>query len=357
MRNLLLVGTIALRWTLGGAAEGPDPERNMPANQPALSVEGRLPSLDGATTWINSQPLTSKGLRGKVVLVQFWTYTCINWRRTAPYLRAWAHKYNSHGLVVVGVHTPEFTFEKNPDLVRRNTTDLDIEYPVAIDSSYEVWTAFANRYWPALYFVDASGRIRHHVFGEGRYEESERVIQELLLEAGASLPDRLLASVDARGAELDADWSNLRSPETYLGFGRLERFSSTDRVVRNKSMRFETPPRLKPNTWGLSGDWTIKGEYSFSDRPGGRLAYQLLARDVHLVMAPSDPSRPVRFRVLIDGKPPGAAHGVDIDEEGFGSLEQPRMYQLIRQIEVVQPVRFEIEFLDAGAQIYALTFG
>ena len=322
-----------------------------------LPTEDRFPSLARATAWLNSEPVSPEALRGKVVLVDFWTYTCINWRRTAPYLRAWARKYKDQGLVVIGVHTPEFGFEKDLDNVRRHAKEQDIDYPIAVDSEYGVWQAFDNKYWPALYFIDAQGRVRHHVFGEGEYERSERIIQQLLAEAGHAVADRGLVTVDARGAEASADWKNLRSPETYVGYGRAERFASPDREVFDRAGVYTAPARLGVNDWALSGDWTMKRELAVSNKVNAKLTYRFHARDLHLVMGPTTRGAPVRFRVLIDGQPPGASHGVDVDDEGHGTLDQPRMYQLIRQPTPITDREFEIEFLDAGAEVFSFTFG
>ena len=322
-----------------------------------LPIEGEMASLSGATGWLNSPPLTTAGLRGKVVLVDFWTYTCINWLRTEPYVRAWAEKYKSQGLVVIGVHTPEFAFEHDVDNVRRAVKDMRIDYPVALDNNYAIWNAFKNEYWPALYFVDAQGRIRHHQFGEGGYDQSERVIQQLLSEAGASGISREFVSVDARGAEAPADWDNLKSRENYVGFERTENFSSSGRAVLDKPHVYAAPARLKLNDWALAGDWTVGKPFVALNKPNGRIVYRFHARDLHLVMGPAARGAPVRFRVLIDGQPPGAAHGTDVDDQGNGTVTEQRLYQLIRQPKPVVDRQFEIEFLDSGVQAFAFTFG
>jgi thiol-disulfide isomerase/thioredoxin len=302
-----------------------------------LSMEGHLPSLDGATGWLNSAPLTAAGLRGRVVLVQFWTFTCINWLRTLPYIRAWAEKYENDGLLVLGAHTPEFWFEHDLENVRRAVKDMQIEYPVAVDNDYAIWDAFANRYWPALYFVDAEGAIRDHHFGEGRYEQSERVIQQLLA------VDRELVSVDGRGAEAAADWDDLDSPETYLGSQRAER-------------RAEAPPAsLALNHWALSGDWTIQEQGAKLNEAGGSIAFRFRARDLHLVLRTGD--TPVRFRVSLDGEAPGASHGTDVDEQGNGVVSEPRLYQLIRQPGRIEEHTFEITIVEPGVEAYVFTFG
>ncbi len=322
-----------------------------------LPTEGKFPPLARATAWLNSKALSAEGLRGKVVLVDFWTYTCINWRRTAPYLRAWAEKYKDQGLVVIGVHTPEFGFEKDLDNVRRHAKEQNVDYPIAVDSDYGVWQAFHNEYWPALYFIDAQGRVRHHVFGEGEYQQSERIIQQLLAEAGHPVADPGPVTVDARGAEAEADWKNLRSPETYVGYGRAARFASTGHEVLDRPHAYAAPSRLAVNDWAPSGEWTIKKDLAVSNKANAKLTYRFHARDLHLVMGPATRGTPVRFRVLIDGQPPGAAHGVDVDDQGRGTLDQPRMYQLIRQPAPIADREFEVEFLDAGAEVFSFTFG
>jgi thiol-disulfide isomerase/thioredoxin len=322
-----------------------------------LPVEGKLPSLGGSSGWLNSQPLTAASLRGKVVLVDFWTYSCINWRRTLPYLRAWAEKYKDHGLVVVGAHTPEFGFEKNVDNVRWAAKDMKIEYPIAIDSDYAIWRAFNNEYWPALYFADAQGRIRHHQFGEGEYQESELIIQQLLAEAGIAGFGRELVSVDASGIEAAADWGDLRSAENYLGDERTQNFASPGGAHANKSRVYAAPARLGINHWALTGDWTVGKQSIVLNQANGQITYCFHARDLHLVMGPATRGTSVQFRVLIDGKPPAAAHGVDVDDQGCGTVTQPRLYQLIRQPEPVVDRQFEIEFTDAGVEAFSFTFG
>jgi len=322
-----------------------------------LPLEGNLPFLGGASEWLNSQPLTAAGLRGKVVLVDFWTYSCINWRRTLPYVRAWAEKYKDQGLVVIGVHAPEFSFEKNVDNVRWAAKDMKIDYPIAIDNDHAIWRAFNNDYWPALYFVDVLGHIRRRQFGEGEYEQSEMIIQQLLAEAGTGGIGHELVSVDARGAEVAADWSSLKSPETYVGYERAENFASPGRARLNKSRVYAAPARLGLNHWALSGDWTVEKESTVLNTAKGRIAYRFHARDLHLVMGPAARGTSVRFRVLIDGQPPGAAHGVDVDDQGNGAVTEQRLYQLIRQPKPIADHRFEIEFLDSGVEAFAFTFG
>jgi thiol-disulfide isomerase/thioredoxin len=322
-----------------------------------LPIEGELPSLGSATQWLNSQPLTAAGLRGNVVLIDFWTYTCINWLRSLPYVRAWAEKYKDQGLVVIGVHAPEFAFEKNVDNVRRAAKDMRVDYPIAIDNDHAIWRAFNNHYWPALYFVDAQGNIRHHQFGEGEYEQSEMIIQQLLAEAGIGGIGHELVSVDARGAEAAADWGSLKSPENYVGYERTENFASPGGAVLDKRRVYAAPARLQLNHWALSGDWTVENEATALNTANGRIAYRFHARDLHLVMGPAARGASVRCRVLIDGQPPGAAHGIDVDDQGNGTVTEQRLYQLIRQRGPVTERTFEMTFLDPGVQVYAFTFG
>ena len=316
-----------------------------------------LASLDRADEWLNSPPLTPAALRGKVVLIDFWTYTCINWRRTLPYVRAWAEKYKDQGLVVVGVHAPEFSFEKNLSNVRWAVKDLGLDYPVAVDNDHAIWRAFRNQYWPALYFIDAQGRVRHHHFGEGGYEQSEMIIQALLREAGAGSVSREPVKVEARGLDVAADWANLKSPENYVGFARTENFASPGGAALDKSRMYELPTQLRLNQWALSGDWTVKKEASVLNKAGGRISYRFHARDLHLVICPAAPGTSVRFRVLIDGQPPGAAHGGDVDEQGYGTVTEQRLYQLVRQQKPIADRQFEIEFLGPGVEAFAFTFG
>ena len=327
-----------------------------PAKTP-LSVEGELASLGSATAWLNSEPLTAHSLRGKVVLIDVWTYTCINWLRTLPYVRAWAEKYKPLGLVVIGVHAPEFPFERNVDNVRRAVKDMGLVYPIAIDNDFAIWRSFKNEYWPALYFVDAQGRVRHHHFGEGDYEQSERFIQKLLAEAGATGISQELVSVEGHGVETAADWGSLRSPENYIGYERTERFASPGGAVFGKPHVYTAPPHLSLNHWALSGDWGVERRASVLNKPNGRIVYRFHARDLHLVMGPAARGAPVRFRVLLDEQPPGAAHGTDVDEQGNGTVSEQRLYQLIRQPKPIADRLFEIEFLDLGVEAYAFTFG
>jgi thiol-disulfide isomerase/thioredoxin len=323
----------------------------------SLPSEGHLPPFDGATGWLNSPPLGPAELGGKVVLVDFWTYTCINWLRTLGYVRAWAEKYAEHGLVTVGVHTPEFTFERDVDNVRWAAADMKVEYPIALDSDYAVWDAFANSYWPAVYIADAQGRIRHHQYGEGGYEECERIIQALLREAGGdAIPDDLVSVAD-EGFEAQADWATLESPETYLGYEQGRNFASPGGVELDRAHTYELPDSLKLNSWGLVGDWTVQRKATVLNEAGGRIAFRFHARDVHLVLGPGSDGTPVPFRVLVDGQPPGDAHGLDVDEEGHGEVAQQRLYQLIRERGSITDRTFKISFLAPGVEAYVFTFG
>jgi thiol-disulfide isomerase/thioredoxin len=322
-----------------------------------LPVEGELPPLHGATGWLNSSPLTPAGLRGKVVLADFCTYTCVNWLRQLPYVRAWAGKYAAQGLVVIGVHTPEFPFEHDVDNVRRALADLGVDYPVAIDNDYGVWRAFDNHYWPALYFADARGRLRHHHFGEGEYQQSEMVIQQLLAEAGTSDVSQDLVAVHAVGVQAPADWDTLRSAENYTGYERTEGFSSPEGALPGKPHLYSVPARLRRNEWALSGDWTVGEQATTANAPGGRITYRFHARDLNIVMGPAARGTSVRFSVLLDGQPPGAAHGADVDGQGHGMVAEQRLYQLIRQPGAVTDRTFEVTFPDGGAETFSFTFG
>jgi thiol-disulfide isomerase/thioredoxin len=313
----------------------------------AMSAPARtseLASLRSATEWINSPPLTAEGLQGRVVLVQFWTYSCVNWIRTLPYVRAWSQKYRDKGLVVIGVHSPEFGFEKELANVRWAAKTFQVDYPIAVDNDFAVWRGFSNQYWPALYLVDGRGQVRYRHFGEGDYVQSERVIQKLLAEVGARGIGQDLASVTPSGAEAPANWANLKSPETYLGSARSEN-------------QVQWGARLKLNEWALGGNWTLQRQPAVLNEPNGQIVYRFHARDLNLVMSPAAGSKPVRFRVLIDGHPPGAAHGIDVDEQGNGTVAVPRMYQLIRQPGPVADLQFEIQFLDPGVEVFVFTFG
>jgi thiol-disulfide isomerase/thioredoxin len=357
INRLVFVAILAAACVAPSGTLTEDKEMQPARNLMQLPIEGDLPSFDGATGWLNSKALTGEDLRGKVVVVEFWTYTCINWLRTAPYVRAWAEKYKDKGLVVIGVHTPEFEFEKNVDNVRRESANQNVNYPIAIDSDYAIWSAFKNKYWPALYFVDARGRVRHHQFGEGDYERSERVIQQLLAESQNGDGATDLVAVKGLGFEAAADWNELGSPENYLGYARTLNFASPGGVVLDKAHVYEIPTRLTVNQWALSGDWKVAMSSAISAAPNARIAYRFHARDLHLVMSTSTLGVPVRFRVTIDGQPPGADHGLDVDEQGNGVVTQPRLYQLIRQSGAVMDRQFEIEFLDPGVGAHAFTFG
>jgi thiol-disulfide isomerase/thioredoxin len=320
-----------------------------------LPTEGLLPGFDGATGWLNSPPLRADDLAGRVVLVDFWTYTCINWLRTLAYVRAWAEKYREHGLVVVGVHTPEFQFEHELENVRGAASALRVDYPIALDSDYRIWQAFGNRYWPAVYIADADGRIRQHHFGEGEYDDCEWAIQMLLREAGAEGIGDDLVSLEPDGLEAQADWTNLRSPETYVGYEQGRNFASPEGAALDEPHTYSAPDSLRLNQWALAGDWTIEGAASVSVGTEGRIAFRFHARDAHLVLRA--PGARVPFRVLLDGEPPRDAHGLDVDEQGYGTVIQPRLYQLVRQRDAIAERTLEIEFGAPGVEAYVFTFG
>ena len=315
-----------------------------------------LAAIGRAQQWLNTPRLSPSNLSGKVVLVDFWTYTCINWLRTLPYVRAWAQKYRQH-LVVLGVHTPEFPFEHSLDNVRRAVQQRRIDYPVVIDNDYAIWRAFKNQYWPALYFVDARGQVREHQFGEGEYERSEAIIQRLIAEAGVTGISGGTVSVDTSGVEAPADWASLKSPENYVGHERTQNFASPGGVEPDRPRVYAVPSRLALNHWALAGEWTMGKQATVLRSANGRIVYRFHARDLHLVMGPSRQGGTVRFRVSIDGQPPGPAHGVDVDTEGNGSVVEQRLYQLVRQPKPIADRRFEIQFLDGGVEAYAFTFG
>jgi thiol-disulfide isomerase/thioredoxin len=317
-----------------------------------MTVFGRvhMPAFAGATGWLNSEPLGLAELRGRVVLVNFWTLTCINWLRQEPYVRAWSQAYRDDGLTVIGAHTPEFSLEHEIDRVRQATEDRGIDYPVALDSDYAIWNAFDNHYWPALYFVDREGVIRDEHFGEGRYEQSERVIQRLL---GV---EREPVNVEGLGVEAEADWDHLRTPETYLGYARSEHFASPDGAAFDERHAYELPERLSFNQWALAGEWTVGRENVVLEQAGGSIAYRFHARDAHLVLSPGA-REPIPFRVLLDGEAPGLSHGVDLDEDGNGLLRDGRLYQLVREHDAVRERTLEITFLEPGVEAYVFTFG
>ncbi|UVK87467.1 cytochrome c biogenesis protein DipZ [Pseudomonas sp. B21-051] len=322
-----------------------------------LPVEGQLPPLDGAVQWLNSPALDAQALKGKVVLVDFWTYSCINCLRTLPYVKAWAEKYRDQGLVVIGVHAPEFAFERDVGNVTKAMKELGINYPVAIDNDYKIWRAFNNEYWPAHYFADAQGRIRYHHFGEGDYAESERVIQHLLREAGAKTVADGLINADAQGVQLAPDMNQVLSPETYVGYQRAEHFVAQTDLVPDKVATYNPPANLTLNDWSLGGQWAVGAERATASAPASRIVYRFHARDLHLVLGPGADGKPVRFKVSIDGQAPGEAHGVDVAADGSGSVTEQRLYQLVRQTDAVKDRTFSIEFLDPGVSAYAFTFG
>ncbi|MFK3795843.1 cytochrome c biogenesis protein DipZ [Pseudomonas sp. NPDC088444] len=324
---------------------------------PSLPVEGQLPSLDGAVQWLNSAPLSAEQLKGKVVLVDFWTYSCINCLRSLPYVKAWAEKYHDQGLVVIGVHAPEFAFERDVKNVTKAMADLGITYPVAIDNNYKIWRAFDNQYWPAHYFIDAKGQIRYHHFGEGAYDESERVIQELLSEAGSQKVASDLIDASGKGVQQAPDMGEVKSPETYLGFERAENFVSPGGAKGDRVASYSTPQNLSLNSWGLDGQWNIGSERASLNAANGKIVYRFHARDLHLVLGPGNDGKPVRFKVSIDGKAPGDAHGTDVAPDGSGTVTEQRLYQLVRQPGDVADHTFTIEFSDPGVSAYAFTFG
>jgi thiol-disulfide isomerase/thioredoxin len=322
----------------------------------ALPDEGRLASFAGATAWVNSDPLTPEGLRGRVVVVDFWTYTCVNWLRTLPYLRAWAAKYEDDGLTIVGVHTPEFGFDGNLDNVVAQSKALGVEYPIAVDTDYAVWSAFANHFWPALYLADQEGRIRFHHFGEGEYAMTEMVIQQLLF-AGRDGADRDLVAVEPRGLEVAADWPTLGSPETYVGYRQSSGFAQEGSASFDAAATYAVPDRLRLNEWALSGQWTVASHAAISNEAGAAIAFRFRARDVNLVMGPAAPGASIRFRVFLDGQLATDAHGTDVGDDGSGEIRDQRTYQLVRQSGEISDRLVQIEFLDAGVEAYCFTFG
>lgn len=369
LTRLSTVSTAKLEQGLLDTLPGQTPQagpammmRAADANAP-LPVEGALPSLAGATGWLNSPPLSAEGLRGKVVLVDFWTYSCINCLRALPYVREWEQRYRDQGLVVIGVHAPEFAFERNLRNVMGAVDELKITYPVAIDNDFAIWRGFNNRYWPAHYFIDGKGQIRAHHFGEGNYKQSEQIIRQLLRENGATLPDEpaqamaMAAAAPREGVERQADMRNLKSPETYLGHARAENFASPGGQRNDQAADYTVPSSLALNQWALAGNWTVGDEDAQLQRAGGRIAFRFHARDLHLVLAPGEDGKAVRFRVRVDGQAPGAAAGGDVDADGGGVVKEHRLYQLIRQDGDVGERTFEIEFLDPGVHAYAFTFG
>ncbi|RDJ00042.1 cytochrome c biogenesis protein DipZ [Dyella solisilvae] len=356
LTRVSLASTAGIEQRLINAVRpAPPPQPAVQAGAP-LPVEGELPSLAGATQWLNTAPLSAEALRGKVVLVDFWTYSCINCIRSLPYVRGWADKYKDHGLVVIGVHAPEFAFEKEPQNVIKAVKDLGVDYPVALDNEYAIWKGFSNEYWPAHYFIDAQGRIRHHHFGEGEYDQSEDVIRELLTEAGQkNLPGGYVRP-GAQGAEAAGSGDPTRSPETYVGYARAENFAG-GHVAHDDPWTYRAPSTLMANQWAFDGRWTVRDENARLDAANGRIVYRFRGRDLHLVLGPDSDGKPVRFRVTIDGKAPGADHGADIDADGNGTVDAQRLYQLVRQANGSDERTFEITFLDPGVQAYAFTFG
>jgi thiol-disulfide isomerase/thioredoxin len=353
----LAVAAMAVVATAAHAQEPTTVNSHAAAPVSALPVEGMMPSLAGAVEWLNSKPLDASTLRGKVVVVNFWTYSCINCLRTLPYLKAWQERYGKDGLVVVGVHAPEFAFERDVRNVKRATSSLGITYPVAVDSHYAIWQAFSNQYWPAFYIVDAQGRIRYHNFGEGGYDRSEQVIRQLLAEAGRSQLSVETGGMRGQGAQAPSDQGDLRSPETYVGYRQGERFAAVEPIAPDAVRNYTVFNPSALNTWSLSGRWKIGAERAeLADAPG-RIVYRFHARDLHMVLGPAAGGKPVRFRVTIDGAPPGAAHGSDVSADGSGTIDRERLYQLVRQKGAVGDRTFVIEFLDPGASAYSFTFG
>jgi thiol-disulfide isomerase/thioredoxin len=342
MKNLVFVAAAFLIVSVAIASKSGD--------------EGRMPDMDGAIAWLNSAPLSSKALRGRVVLVNFWTYSCINSLRELPYMKAWAAKYKDAGLVVIGVHAPEFGFERDTANVRNAVSELKIEYPIPIDSNHSIWSAFHNEYWPADYFIDAKGRIRYHHFGEGEYVKSERVIQALLKENGATGLDESTVQITADGAEAPPS-EDVRSPETYVGYARASNFKSPERIARDSRKTYSTPARLALNQWGFSGLWSVGAESAKAGSAPGKIAFRFHSRDLHMVLGPAKNGMPVRFKVTLDDGAPGDDHGADASADGLGEVREPRMYQLIRQKRSVKDVTFEVEFLDPGVEVFSFTFG
>jgi cytochrome c biogenesis protein CcdA/thiol-disulfide isomerase/thioredoxin len=362
MKNTMAMSNTAMSNTTmamsNGNADGHAMMMSAAKSSNDLPAEGPLPGFEGATLWLNSPPLTAEALRGKVVVVDFWTYSCINCLRALPFVKSWYAKYKDHGLVVIGVHAPEFAFEKDPANVRRAVADLKIDYPVALDNDYAIWQAFNNQYWPAHYFIDATGQIRAHHFGEGNYDESEQIIRRLLAEAGnASLPPPGMGSAKPVGVLAPADEAHDRSPETYVGYRRADNFASPGGFIQDKPYKYAVPAEFKLNQWALDGSWVVDPEKAVLEAAPGKVVFRFYARDLHLVLGPADNGKPVRFRVTLDGKPPAASHGADADGSGAGTIDGQRLYQLIRQSGDVGEHVFSIEFLDSGVQAYSFTFG
>jgi len=359
LTHLSLAGTT--RWEqslIDRATPGGAPAAQASMVSGSLPVEGTLPSLAGATSWLNSPALTAESLRGKVVVVDFWTYSCINCLRSLPYVKGWYDKYKDHGLIVIGVHAPEFAFERNPDNVRQAVSDLGIGYPVALDNGFAIWKGFNNQFWPAHYFIDATGQIRAHHFGEGDYPESEEIIRRLLIAAGyTNLPAAGGQAAGAAGVEAASDIAHVQSPETYIGYRRAENFTSPGGFSKDQAQAYSVPAALDLNQWALDGTWRVDREKAVLESGTGRIVYGFSARDLHLVLGPGASGKPIRFRVRLDGAPPGANHGADTDADGVGEVTGQRLYQLIRQSGEIRPHVFSIEFLDDDVQAYAFTFG
>jgi thiol-disulfide isomerase/thioredoxin len=330
---------------------------HLPGDRTGLLVEGQLPSFAEATGWLNSQPLTPPGLRGRVVLVDFWTYTCVNWLRSLPYVRAWDAKYADQGLTTIGVHTPEFDFERDVDNIVAQAKAMGVTYPIAVDSDYGVWRAFDNHYWPAVYLADAQGRIRYHHFGEGEYEMQEMVIQQLVVEVGAADVGMDLVSVDPIGLEVAADYRTLRSPETYLGYGQATGFASPDGLHGDEPYAYLPASSLRLNEWAPAGSWEISRRAATAAEPNARLAFRFQARDVNLVMGPATRGSAIPFHVSLDGVPASDAHGVDVEADGSGTVSEQRTYQLIRQSPPITERTVEIVFHEPGVELFCFTFG
>jgi thiol-disulfide isomerase/thioredoxin len=348
---------MAMSIPLGGRGPMRSIVHRLANQEVVLPAEGHLAAFEGATGWLNSEPLTPEGLRGRVVLVDFWTCTCVNWLRTLPYVRAWADKYADAGLTVVGIHTPEFGFEHDRGNVAARASAFDVRYPVALDNDYAVWEAFANNYWPAVYLADVDGQIRFHHFGEGEYAATEMAIQQLLREAGAEDVNEDLVTVEPRGLEVAADWPNVQSPETYTGYGQSTGFVQDGADRYDEPAIYDAPTELPLNHWGLSGAWTVGQHAAVANEAGGRIAFQFHARDLNLVMGPAAKGHSIPFRVLLDGSPADTAFGTDVDQKGTSTVDAQRTYQLIRQTGPIASRRFEIEFADAGVEVYCFTFG
>ena len=346
-----------LAVTLAGPVEWRHAMKPMMTSSVPLPIEGNLPSLGIGGEWINSRPLTPADLSGKVVLLDIWNFSCINWIRQVPWVRAWAEKYKDRGLVVIGVQSPEFGFETRVENVRRAAQSMGVTYPIVMDGDHAIWRALDNQAWPALYFVDSRGRIRHHYYGEGAYDQAEEILQQLLMEAGHQGASMELVSIDPKGVEAQADWRSLRTPETYVGYARTESFASAEGPKRDKQTEYAAPAKLGLNHWALSGRWTMGKEATVLNAAHGRIVLRFHARDLHFVMGAASADAPVRFRVLLDGQPPGPSHGLDVDSQGNGTVSEHRLYQLIRQPGTIQDRTFEIEFLDAGVETFSFTFG